>query len=187
MGKLMVRGSRLIAAVVSIVFIGLLCLSRSQLSRFVDSLNPSVTASIIAGIVGVILLILGKLIESRMLIRKEHREKKAPVYECLITFVLKMLLDSQKGLPLNEEDLENFMTDTIQKLTVWGSDEVVIAFLRWMRHIRNGSAQTSKPHEALYLVEELVFAIRQDLGHANRNLAKKDLLSMFIHDIDTLN
>ena len=40
------------------------------------------------------------------------------------------------------------------------------------------------PAKSLFVLENMLFAIRRDLGHKNKNLKQGDLLSLFVTDID---
>jgi hypothetical protein len=39
-------------------------------------------------------------------------------------------------------------------------------------------------HESLFMFEQVLLVIRRDLGHANKDLARGDLLALWINDID---
>jgi hypothetical protein len=36
----------------------------------------------------------------------------------------------------------------------------------------------------MFLIEDVMFAIRKDLGHGNKRLTQGDVLALFINDID---
>ena len=55
--------------------------------------------------------------------------------------------------------------------------------LRLFRTIQD--ADTVNP-ETLFAFERFMLAMRRDLGHRNRGLGRKDVLRLFITDIDTI-
>lgn len=147
------------------------------------SLNPSVGAAIVAAsatvLVSVFSVLISKSLEQRATIAKEIREKKVPVYEELIKFVFKVLKATKAGSQLPEQEIIEFMIDFTQQLIVWGSDEVIAAFHRF-RNLSN----TGDSKNVLFLVEDLLLAIRKDLGHKNQGLSQGKLLGLFVNDIE---
>ena len=151
------------------------------------TLNPNVAASVIAACATVLMatisVLLSKHFEIQKLVFKEHRDKKIPIYEDLISFFFRVMFQSKKGKPLSQSEMLRFFEDFVKKVTVWGSDDVVKAFGDFKRQAPNIQAGAS-PKEIIFLSEKLLFAIRRDLGHKNKNLKQGDLLSLFITDID---
>ena len=151
------------------------------------TLNPNVSASIIAAcatvLVATLSVLLSKHFEIQKLVFKEHRDKKIPIYEDLVRFFFRVMFKSKKGKPLSQSEMASFFQDFVQKATVWGSDDVLKAFGDFKRHAPEIQAGAD-PTKILFLSEKLLFAIRRDLGHKNKNLKQGDLLSLFVTDID---
>ena len=150
--------------------------------------NSSIATAIItaaaAVLVSVLSIVLGKLYESRSLIKKEHREKTIPVYEDLITFMFRILMSTKTGNPPSEEEIVKFMSDFTPRAMVWGSDEVLLAWVKWRRTSIDQVAMKTGPMKPMFVYEELILAIRRDLGHKNKGLLPGNILSLFINDID---
>ena len=159
----------------------------ANLAAHLMTLNPNVSASIIAAcatvLVATISVLLSKHFEIQKLVFKEHRDKKIPIYEDLIRFFFRAMFQSKKGNPLSESEMLKFFEGFVEKATVWGSDDVVKAFGDFKRHAPEKQAGAD-PTKILFLSEKLLFAIRRDLGHKNKNLKQGDLLSLFVTDID---
>lgn len=137
-------------------------------------------ALIVAGstvIVSVLSLVIGKYIEKKKEIENSLREKKIPVYEEFVQFTFKVF-NHEIDFAKNPEKANKGFMDITQKLIVWGSDEVVN---KWILY-RNNS-QSSSPKNILFDMENLLLAIRRDLGHKNYSMIKGDLLSMFVKDV----
>jgi hypothetical protein len=163
--------------------LGLYVIVRESVRVF-TSLNSDIAVAIIAAaatiFVSVLSIVLGKVYEAKSLVQKEHRERKVPVYEDLMQFMFKVLMSSKTGESVSEKEMMDFMFNFNQRMMVWGSDEVLAAWVAWRRQAVNGS----EPLGLMFRYEKLVFAIRQDLGHQNKKLGTGDILSLFINDID---
>ena len=150
------------------------------------ALNPNVAASIIAASATVLMatasVLLSKHLEIRTLVFKEHRDKKIPIYENLIKFIYDAMFRPKKGKALSQAEMLSFLQDFVEKITVWGSDDVLKAVIYFKRQTPGVIAQD--PANSLFVFENMLFAIRRDLGHKNKNLKQGDLLSLFITDIE---
>ena len=149
------------------------------------TLNPNVAASIIAAsttvLVATLSVLLAKRLEIRTLIFKEHRDKKIPIYESLIKFLYDTMFRSKKGKDLSQAEILSFLKGFAETITVWGSDDVLKAVIDFKRQTPEIIAQD--PAKSLFVLEDMLFAIRRDLGHKNKNLKQGDLLSLFVTDI----
>lgn len=156
-----------------------------------SQLSKDVAASIIAAASTVLIsvgsIIVSKLYERRKEIRKEHREKKVPVYEELISFLLKVFLAEKAGRKkLSEKEITIFLMDFTEKIIVWGSDEVIKSFQKFREEtMRIPINKDEVPHiKSMFYLEDLMLEIRKDLGHKNKDFKKGDVLSLFINDIE---
>lgn len=147
--------------------------------KTLDSINATLAVAIIAGTVSVLTIIISKHLEHRATIKNELRAKKIPIYEELIAFLFKIWRTTIDGAaPPTEKEILDFMITFNQKLLIWGSDDVVMAFAKF----RKGSQNSA---DILFLIENIWFAIRKDLGHSNRGIQKGMLLGLIVNDIDT--
>ena len=64
-------------------------------------------------------------------------------------------------------------------LTLWGSSRVI---KKWIK-FRELSQDKTKATQNLFLLEEIVFEIRKDMGQGKKGLKQGDLLSFFVNDI----
>jgi len=151
------------------------------------SLDPNVAAAIVAGIVTVTVsvasLLVSRRLENRAQVIKENREKKIPVYEDLLKFMSNLLMANKLGIQVTDKETIEFMSDFTQRFMVWGSDEVVEAFGQF-RRTSTVPKELQKPIELMFRYEELILAIRKDLGHGNKDIKRGDILSLFVNDID---
>ena len=158
--------------------------------QVLTSLDSAIAVAIIAAsataLVSVLSIVLGKAFEAREIVRREHRERKIPVYEDLIRFMFRVIMSSKTGDIPSEKEMLEFMSDFTQRIMVWGSDDVLAAWVRWRRAVTDPIALKADPTKILFLYEELISIIRRDLGHNNENLAKGDILALFVNDMNQL-
>lgn len=170
---------------------GIFLFSKLFLEIF-SQLEKEVAASIIAAVstvlISVLSVILSKNYERRREIRKEQREKKIPVYEELIGFLLKLLLAEKAGKkPPTEKEMAKFFMDFTERLIVWGADDVLKSFQVFREDLVISADMPETDHKQTMInLENLMLKVREDLGHKNSNLEKGDVLSLFINDIRTV-
>jgi hypothetical protein len=131
--------------------------------------------------------------EIRLQIRTEQRDKKALIYEELTEFFFRIIFsskteDDEKNL--DEEDKEKeiveFLTRYTPKIIMWGSDEVLKNFYLFRNKSLSVESDPNKVVEVIRKFEELLFSIRRDLGHKNKNLSKGNILGLFINDVEKI-
>jgi len=181
-----------LAGVVGVVLLGalgygLFVAVRAAL-KVLASLDSDIAVAIIAAaataFVSVLSIVLGKAFESRAILRREHRERKIPVYEDLIKFMFRILMGSKTGEVPTEKEMLEFMSDFNQRIMVWGADDELAAWVRWRRAATDPADLKAHPMNLMLLYEKVILTIRRDLGHNNRNLDTGDILALFINDID---
>lgn len=115
-------------------------------------------------------------------IAEAHRPQKVELYkrfmEMLIA-VLKLSKDEKlegitTGLP--NDGLQEFFYEFTRDIIVWGSPEVIQAYKKFRTNDEQGHAL------ALFLVDDLLRAIRLDLGNSNKGLSRGDLVKLFLRD-----
>ncbi len=131
--------------------------------------------------VSVISVLVAKRLEYKATLAKEHREKKIPFYEEFVDFVFRIALSEKLGLePLTEREMIQQAAKFTQNLIVWGADDVIDAWFRF----RNKSVNSDGSGVAvMFEIENLLLAIRKDLGHENKGLAPGKVLGLFVNDI----
>ena len=74
-----------------------------------------------------------------------------------------------------------------QKLILWGSADILS---HWNAFRLVGAvladAQPEGSPEIMFAFEQVLYAIRRDLGHSNKGLGPGDLLRSFINDVDVI-
>jgi hypothetical protein len=128
-------------------------------------------------------VLFSKRAEHRRDIEEELRKQKIPVYQEFMEFLFRVVLSGKDGRPeLTDLEMRLFLQSFAPKLIVWGSDGVVKAYVAFRAASIEG-AGTSNIIGLMATVEAILYEIRRDMGHANKNLGRGDLLAIFINDI----
>ena len=178
--------SSIIQQIVSLIVLGillwLLYIFLTGILSFLNSLNPQFAASLLTAsmtiIISVISILTAKLLQQRYIIEQEIRTKKIPIYEKIIKFLFKIITSVKFNQKISEEEMNQFMLEITEQIIIWGSDDVVIAF----NNLKKSGNIMSDGNKTTFAVEELLYAIRKDLGHKNKKLSQGMLLSLFISD-----
>lgn len=177
----------LILAIIGYAFIWLLRLLLGNVGNFIKSLSNMDAVVIVALITGsvsilgvVISSIVSKLIEYQQKTKRYLYEKKEEPYSEFIEMVYK-LQDSERG---NKEYCEKeLLDDTIsfsKKLTLWGSSKVI---KKWLDFRKKSQEQNDNRTDILFILEEIIFEIRKDMGQKKSGLKQGDILAFFVNDI----
>jgi hypothetical protein len=146
--------------------------------------SKAIIGGLIAILVAIISQALAKKYEHLNAVRADLRTKKAPMYEEFIQFMLKTIVVDSKAEKLDTKKIEGFFTEMTLKLALWANDDVFKSYLKFRTF---GLRQTEdKSGRILLLFEELVLAMRNDLGHKNSGIAKGDVLRLYLTDPETL-
>ena len=148
------------------------------------SATPAVGAAIAAATLGGLATIAGhfivKHLERKAAVVAQLREKKIPVYEDIIRLMFGIAFGGKGGRKkLNEQEMIKATTDITEKLTIWGSDEMVREF----HGFRMSMLSQPSGFGTLQRVANLMLAIRKDLGHKNKDIGRREILGLFINDL----
>jgi hypothetical protein len=157
--------------------------------RVISSMEGEVAAALVTAsataLVSVFGIVYNKRWDRKRQIREEHRKKKIPVYEEFMEFWFEILTATKTGEEISEEEMLNSMIDFTHHVMIWGSDDFVKSFGHWKTTVGSlEDAEGSHEVEQLGLFEDLVLAMRRDLGHKNEGFERGDFLRLFITDID---
>lgn len=152
-------------------------------------------ASAVAAAAGAILLAVINLTAQRYLDRRREiearqRDKKIDLYQNFVKLWFGVLI-SPESIKARAEGVQNVekyipeLNDITQQLILWGSDGVLKSYSDFKRYI-SSSSQSKNHIQILTMFEDLLYEFRRDLGHNNRSLKERDILAVFINDIDKL-
>ena len=147
---------------------------------FASNTEAVIVVALITGTLSLLGIVISNIIEYKQNTKRYLYEKKEEAYSEFIEMVYK-LQQIQKDGKISEKEITKDLISFSQKLTLWGSDEVV---RKWIE-IRTSSLNSdSNSINNLFVLEDIIFFIRKDLGQKNKGLKRGDILSFFINDID---
>lgn len=148
-------------------------------------LQKEVVAPIVAGLAALGGILLSQYMARRATVAEDIRKQKVEVYKEFLTFAFRLFQGtSDKGEELSEAEIQGFFWGWTPKLLMWGPDPVVNTYVAW-KNIYTENTNIN-PATAVIAFEQLLFALRADVGHLNKGLEQGDILSLFITDIREL-
>lgn len=173
-----------IKLVFGLVFVWSLYVLVRLLVGRVSSINPTVGAAIVAGLVATFGYLYTQYQTKLREIAEAHRTHKVEVYGYLLQ-VIEIMAQMPEENPLaGRYDFPVDKTGLLAKFNsgviAWGSPEVIYLWLR-VRHVRSG--ETS---DALMALDSLLWEIRSDLGNSNYGLLRGDLVSLFFKNPENI-
>lgn len=149
-----------------------------------SNMDAVVIVALITGsvsILGVVISsIVSKVIEYRQNIKRYLYEKKEEPYSEFIDMVYKMQKNISKNNVYDEKEMLDDIYSFSKKLTLWGSNNVI---RKWLDFTKTNQEQATNSTDNLFVLEEIIFEIRKDMGHKRRGLKKGDILAFFVNDI----
>ncbi|MDQ3779009.1 MAG: hypothetical protein M3354_00465 [Chloroflexota bacterium] len=94
----------------------------------------------------------------------------------------------RKAGQIGQDKLMRDMNDLSQPLMLWASNDVVRTYadFRRMANRAEREQQAVPPLETMFAFEDLLFLMREDMGHSSLGARRGDLLSFFIKDLETM-
>lgn len=156
------------------------------LKKIMTTTDTVIIVAMITGavsIIGVVFSsIIAKIVDYRYNVKKYLYDKREVAYEQFISMIYTIMEETKKpmGERMDQSKTEKMVLDFSQKLTLWGSNEVV---QKWIKYRK---AAASNPNlENLLLLEDIIYEIRKDVGQRKR-MGKGDMLAIFINDIEEI-
>lgn len=153
---------------------------------FTATATPTATA-IVAGcftiVASVIAAFYARHLEVRKQIELQQREKKIPVYEDLMGFFFKSMFGEKLGDVMSEQDMLRFMVQFTPRMVLWGSDDVLRAYILWRRQaVAAAEGRSASGLSSLLAFATMMAAIRRDVGYKNERIPDGDLMYAFVND-----
>jgi hypothetical protein len=143
--------------------------------------EPAVVGAVATAALGVAGVVWQQRQSEKARLREAHRDRMTPVYHELLKHVWRQAGQESQG---PSEEVAEFMRDLKARQLILGAPkEMIQAFNCWERNAK--AAQEAGDNIALVIAwEELLRAMRRDLGHDDSGLPERELLRVFIDDLD---
>lgn len=177
----------LVLGIIVYIVVWLIGLFLGYVGVFVNRLSNMDAVVIVALITGsvsilgvVISSIVSKIVEYRQNTKRYLYEKKEEPYSEFIEMVYKIQEKGKAKENINDEEMLDDIFSFSKKLTLWGSNKVIRKWLAF----RKISQEQNDNTENLFMLEEIIFEIRKDMGQKKSGLEKGDILAFFVNDIE---
>ena len=170
-----------------LIFAVLISLAVILLWRFLSifvTIDKSVQASIIAGAVALISVILTFLKERNRSIREAHREKKVEIYSIFSDMIINVIIMSRKKGNVSDtfyssQEFLDRMFEMKKGLMFYGSPKVLNNFCAWQLY-SEADHKIDSPTRMIELVGDVILAMRSDIGLSNRGLNSLSIQQLII-------
>ncbi len=183
----MSRIKNILLSIASFLALGLILfgsyLILKQLISEINALDPNVVASLIVALAAVFGYLYNQRKSKLREISEAHRLQKVNLYKGFMDLIVDILMETKKeefDKTHKEElsaNLEKKFIDFTRDLILWGSPEVIKTFKKF----RESSGLAPSP-KIIVFVDDILLAMRKDLGHSNFGLKKGDLIKLFLKD-----
>jgi hypothetical protein len=167
--------ARVSKSVVVLLVIGLFGLIVWTFVHSVES-DPAIVGTISTALLGFVGLVYQRSRERSQELETSHRAEMSPIYEELVETVK----DIDKFASKPEAEQAAFFKEIATKLTPHGPSPVVRTWIAWLRSLPHKPLSVS-----LHAQEQLLLAIRKDLGLNNNALKRGDLVRLYLLEEDT--
>ena len=158
----------------------------TELFRAVSSADVAVIVAIISGVVAIIGIIVNNIVtykikkaEARDRENAESRSRMRDPYEKLVGLIYGLLRQVRADEELDTAELLRIMEEINKSIILNSSNKVIV---KW-GNFRISSANSQNASQIMYLMAELLIAIREDLGvEGDHPIQKIDILKLSIND-----
>lgn len=114
-------------------------------------------------------------------VSESHRPQKIDLYTRFIKKVMEVIYkydkDKSEDAMIKDAGLEKFFQDFATDLVIWGSHGVIRAYAKFRQASKNGGKLNS-----VVVMDEVIRAMRKDLGHSDWVLKPGELIKTFLRD-----
>ena len=146
-------------------------------------LDPKVSVAILTAsttvIVATLTVVLGKYMERKKDIEAHYREKKTEIYDEFLSEFFKIFhSDHEDDAGGENPDLVEFLREWQRKMILWGGQDVLSKYIKWMGHLKKGNPDA----QTMFMMEDFFLEIRKDLGHKNNKLTKGSFIHLILQN-----
>ncbi|AOH39185.1 hypothetical protein [Dialister pneumosintes] len=155
-----------------------------RFNQVTSNIDAVVIVALITGsvsILGVVISsIVSKVIEYRQNTKRYLYEKREQPYVEFIEMVYKLQENVKKNRKYTEKEMLEDVFSFSKKLILWGSNDVI---RKWLNFREISQIENRNPMDNIFMLEEIIFEIRKDMGQKKGGLKQGDILAFFVNDI----
>jgi hypothetical protein len=125
-------------------------------------------------------VVVGRYFERKRELDALYREKKTEIYDEFLTGFFEFLHNVDTSRNNESTDLVKLLREFMQRLVLWSGPEVITAFVKWKDHLVIGVPDA----KSIFLTEEFLLSIRNDLRHRNGGIERGFFAKFFIREGD---
>jgi len=171
--------------VVVVGFLGVCGVAAWGIWKFFDSANGEIIVSVIVGSVAAIGVTIARIVAQWFSSKKDREAErtrlKAEAYDAFIVEAFEFFQSTKH--PEGTTNVRKFQR-TIERLMIWGSDEVVREVATFKRISSDKMDDKVKGTLLIAQLEIIIRCIRMDIGHSNKGVDQLTILRLFINDVD---
>lgn len=159
--------------------------------KYVFDNYPTISVAMITGLLAFVSVPVGKYFENRYNIKNKIREERQEVYIEFLNWLIRNVLNNEIS---NNKNIVKELKENQNRMVIYASDNVLKAWTNFKESALNSenNKKGMSPEEAtkFYLlneapkIENLIMAIRKELGYKNKNIKQYDILKLYINDIN---
>lgn len=151
----------------------------SYLSTVPKEIGAALIAAVATILVATLTVTLGKYFERQKELDALYRDKKLEIYDQFLTQFFSVWFTEGKAVEGEQTpDMVAFFRNFTSKLVLWGGPEVVQVFAEWKEHLAAGNPDA----QSVFLTEKFLNAIRADLRHSSKGLARGWFARLFLRE-----
>jgi hypothetical protein len=156
-------------------------------------LNKEVSAALVTGgaafVVTIATALLARYFDRRQATEQAERAARVPVYEDFVKGLLGLLgiakAEEDRGT-IDPADARKMMSAFTEKIIIWGSDDVIRAWVDWRyaaAALGDRQQTDAEAIQSMLHLEKLLLTFRHDLGLRNKGLRRGDILRLWVNDL----
>ncbi len=149
--------------------------------KLAQPLQASIISGVALIVVAVVTVLTNKSIQMKQLTDQSLRSQKVELYNDVFKLYLRILGKNDIVNNPTQKEIQEFFINKTPLFLSYGSNEVVA---KWGVLRVTPIDPDDKTYKTLFQLEELMLAIRRDLGHGKSKIKKGDILRLFVNDID---
>ena len=115
--------------------------------------------------------------ERREAVERQLSEHKYRAYITLLDIFFDVMKAIKAGKTIDQSDLIDRMFDANKDLILYGSDDVVNTYQKWLGSSRKGNVKLDQ-------FGEIIISIRRDMGNPKTKITSEEVLRQFIVDYE---